>query len=59
MSGRLTISVTHDPARGYIGTSPDLREPKKPRLRYCPMTSSSRFPLIAVPGWSETGGDVF
>ena len=27
MSGRLTISVTHDPARGYIGTSPDLREP--------------------------------
>jgi len=31
----------------------------KPRLRYCPMTSSSRFPLIAVPGWSETGGDVF
>ena len=27
MADKLTIAVTFDPERGYVGTAPDLRQP--------------------------------
>jgi len=64
MTDKLTIAVTYDPERGYVGTAPDLRTPvvalslgglrRKIEIALLPDDVIVGSTSTAPPGWSAT-----